>query len=209
MPGSRAALCGTTLALGLLASTAADGTVVRAMSLADKTEAAVVIVHGTVKRVESGWAIPGALVETRVVIEVRNHAKGPFRAGDHLVVRQPGGNHEGWSQPIPGRFPYETGQELVLFLEPHGTAWMSIALGTGTYEIEAMDGAPWVTLRPRVAELVVGEDGTHSVQTPMEERAPLRWFWSEIQKEVARERATSSSGLRTAPAPTPTPEVTR
>lgn len=143
---------GVAAALVVLApSIPARATVVKAMSLVEKVEAAPIVVHGTVLAVETKWVVPGARVETRVTLKVIEALKGDFAPKEHLTFRRGGGRIDGFEQTAPGLSQYELGEEVILFLEPLGASYVAIGIGIGKYEVEQRRDGKFVTHAPNVA----------------------------------------------------------
>jgi hypothetical protein len=149
------------LALGLLAPLGASATVVKAMTLEEKTHSSPVVVRAIVERVESQWEVPDASIETMITVRVLECIKGDAAIGSHLIVRQGGGKIDDLVQTAPGLSTYEPGEEAVLFLEPLGAYLVEIGIGIGKYGVELKDGEPWVTHVPNVAEARFASDGRH------------------------------------------------
>ncbi len=129
----------------------AEATVVKMMSLLEKTESAPVVVYGSVERVSTEWAVYGAQLQTLITIKVIEGIKGGSEAGDLLVVTRGGGRLGDFHQTAPGLVEYKAGQEVVLFLEPLGAHLVAIGIGIGTYPIEQRGADRWVTHNPKVA----------------------------------------------------------
>ncbi len=143
----RVALC-----LGvLLLAPDAHATTVKLMSLLEKTEASPLVVHGVVERVETGWAVFGARVETRITLKVLEAIKGGVPAGERLTFRQGGGTVDGFTQTAPGLSTFEEGEEVIMFLEPYLETYVPIGIGVGKYEVQVSNGEKYVFHDPHVA----------------------------------------------------------
>ncbi|MBK8012268.1 MAG: hypothetical protein IPK13_13045 [Deltaproteobacteria bacterium] len=146
----------------------ARGTVVRALSLAEKTERAPVVVHAKVIRVVGVETERRGEIETHIFIRVVESIKGDFAPDTTLVVRQSGGRIETRAASISGAATYQVGDEVVLFLEPvgRGEMFVAIGIGIGKYDVTYNEGQAWVRHAPKVSTWRVrpGNRGTRGTR---------------------------------------------
>lgn len=144
---------------GVLISAPAQATVVKWMSLAEKTQISAVVVHGTIERVESEWEVEGAKVRTVATVLVKEAIKGDLKPGERFVLRRGGGKIGDFEQTAPGLSEYEPGEEVILFLEPYGPFLIEVGIGIGKYDVDFDGRQHWVNFKPRVAALKPSTDG--------------------------------------------------
>lgn len=184
------------LALGLIAHAPrpAGATVVRALSLEEKTYAAPVIIHATVERVESAWEIPDSSLHTLVTVRVLESLRGGFAPGDRLTIRQLGGDMGDLHQVVSGQSRYEPAEEVVLFLEPSGPDYVEIGVGIAKYAIDRFpspeaNGERLVRHAPEVAEAHLAAGGAVRMIAPVTPMVPepLPRFLARLRGLVARQ----------------------
>ncbi|MCB9655356.1 MAG: hypothetical protein H6729_14650 [Deltaproteobacteria bacterium] len=143
------------IAFGAAPARRASATVVRALSLAEKTSLAPVVVHAKVERTTAVEAGLRGGIETHILIRVVESIKGGFDPGRTLVVRQSGGQVGRQTSSVSGAATYQVGEEVVLFLEPlnRGEMFVAIGVGIGKYDVAYADGQAWVRHAPKVAAL--------------------------------------------------------
>jgi hypothetical protein len=201
----RRLLPGLVLAALVLPSRA-DATVVKAMTLEEKTEAAPLIVHAIVERIESEWNLPGASARTLITIRVLETIKGDAAKGETLIVHQSGGRIGDFHQTAPGLSTFEAGEECVLFLEPMGAYLVELGIGIGKYAIEPAGDEKWVTHAPKVAGYRVStEDGRGRIEpiAPMKPE-PLKLFLKRVRsfvQHIPENTVTPRKGVELKPAP--------
>ncbi|MBL8922043.1 MAG: hypothetical protein JNJ54_24550 [Myxococcaceae bacterium] len=104
------------LVLALLAPLSALATVVLSMSMEEMATRAPLVLRGTVHRVDTQWDEAHAGLWTTSEVVVREVLKGPARTT--VLVKQPGGTLNGFSQRVSGVASFTPGEDVVLFLEP-------------------------------------------------------------------------------------------
>lgn len=170
----------------------AAATVVRAETLREKTERAPVIVHAVVEYVHARWTMDETRIETLVTVEVLESLRGTRRARERLTFRRGGGKVGDVWQTAPGLVDYTIGDEVILFLEPFGSTFVTIGIGVGTYRVEPQDLGygvePTVVHNPDVAGLRFGPDDRPvgkieaiAAMTP----EPLRVFLKRVRSYAA------------------------
>lgn len=197
LPPCRRILAAIPMAMAVLATGApAEATVVRALTLAQKVDVAPVVIHGVVERVDTAWRLYGAQVETRVTIRVVETIKGDFAKNERILLLRGGGTIDDFTQTAPGLSEYEPGEEVVMFLEPLGAAFVAIGIGIGKYEVRVEAGERTVHHAPAVGLAQQDAEGRTEVYEarPMEPAA-LGAFLKEL-RSLAR-------GQRTIPAIAP------
>jgi hypothetical protein len=139
------------LAIALFAPATASATVVRSLTLAEKVAVSPLIVHARVERTETIWDVPGASVQTFVVLRVIESLRGDAGPGSRVTVRQLGGVIGDFHQEVAGTSAFEPGEEVIVFLEPNGAEYVEIGIGIAKYTIDTSGGAKLVSHAPDVA----------------------------------------------------------
>ncbi|MBI4820147.1 MAG: hypothetical protein HY791_27980 [Deltaproteobacteria bacterium] len=160
------------LVLGSLAARPATATVVKSLTLEEKTKASSLVVFGRVASVEAVWEKPGSSIKTMVTFEVTETLKGKVSAGGKVIVRRSGGRIGAKEHRIEGASTYERGELAVLFLEPVGAEYVEVGVGIGKYEVRTKDGEPYVRFEPSVAELRMSPSGGKI--SPIQSMTPLK-----------------------------------
>lgn len=146
----------TSAAAGLLAALAlhaspADATVVRALTLLEKTRVSALVVRGTAEQITPAWDRDGAAVQTLIRFRVDEVLKGDARPGQRIVLRQAGGKIGDFDHRVPGVSQWTPGERAILFLEPLGAQHVEIGIGIGKYEIVGDGKNDWVHHDPDVS----------------------------------------------------------
>jgi hypothetical protein len=182
--------------LGLLVPSLAGATVVRWLSLDQKTLTSPVVVHGFIERVEVEWEVEGAKTRTVATVRVEEAIKGDFQKGERFLMRRGGGTIGDFNQTAPGLSTYEPGEEVVLFLEPYGPYLVEVGIGIGKYEVSSDGRNKWVTHAPKVSALKKDGDKPARI-TEIQPMAPERLeHFLKMVRSYAR-------GLPTDPIPQP------
>jgi hypothetical protein len=101
-------------ALGISLLTAASATTVIPMSIEQLTETSTHVVLGHVVKTWSSWDAQHTRISTYTQMSVENWLKG---TGENaIIVKQPGGSAEGYTQHVSGVRPWSAGESAVLFL---------------------------------------------------------------------------------------------
>lgn len=179
----RPALAFATALFALLAapSRPAEATVVKAMTLAEKTEASPVVLHALVERVETDWEVPGASLQTFVTLRALETIKGDVAPGEKVTLRQGGGQLGDFIQTAPGLDAWSVGEEVVVFLEPLGPLLVPIGIGIGKYAVERRGEGKWVTHAPDVVTVRIHQDQTMLEHAPPMTPQPLEGFLKEVR----------------------------
>lgn len=136
----------------LAAPTRSEATVVRGLSLYEKTKVAPLVIRAEVLSVESSWYRgEGVSIKTLITLKVLETLKGDVPAGSRVVLRQAGGKIGDFIHQIPGTNPYKVGEQAILFLEPYKEFYVEIGIGIGKYDIEGAGATAMVTHDPKVA----------------------------------------------------------
>jgi hypothetical protein len=172
-------------AIFCLAPIRAQATVVKAMTLQEKTQASPLVVHAIVERIETEWEVPGARARTLITLSILEILKGDAAPGQRIIVHQTGGRIGDFHQTASGLSKYEEGEECVLFLEPLGPYLVELGVGIGKYAIESVSGERWVKFAPNVVAFrkVEGERG-HVERVPPMEPELLRKFLKRVRSYV-------------------------
>jgi hypothetical protein len=183
----RSLLLGSLLALSIAVQSPASATVVRGLSLFDKTQIAPLVIRAEVERVEPVWEVPGGSVKTLVTVRVLEVLKGAASPGDHLILRQAGGRIGDFDHRIEGADAWVPGEESVLFLEPLGEVMVPIGIGIGKYEIEPSPSGKLVTHHPKVALAFHQPGGSGMRIEPAQamEPEPLETFLARLRNYAA------------------------
>lgn len=190
--------CTSLLALlGVLVAAPAHATVVKWMSLADKTQISPVVVHGIIERVDTEWEVVGAKVRTVATVRVVEAIKGDLAKDERILLRRGGGRIGTFEQTAPGLSVYEPGEEVVLFLEPYGPYLIEIGIGIGKYDVGSDGRSKWVHFAPNVAELKPAEAGR---QAKIEDAQPMEPVKLE---RFLKEVRSYARGIPTAPVAQP------
>lgn len=190
------------LALSFAPAMIASATVVRALSLEEKTHLAELVVRAEVEAIETRWADGKGFLETRVTWRVVETLKGAARAGEKLTVWQGGGEKDGHVQHIPGTDTFRRGEQAVLFLERGPkSSWVQIGIGIGKYGIETRGAAKIVTHAPQVSLAVMrpGEPMKIEPATPMPP-LPLAEFMAQVRAIVKHDEPLESRPAISGPA---------
>ena len=141
-PDSMAAIfCVAFLSLKLLFLTfpsGVDSTVVAFKSLEELTKESVMIVKGTVTDILTEWNSEHTLIISFVTIRIEKRYKGKIDiTADTIVVRQIGGELEGYFTEVVGAPKFTVGEEVVLFLEPAENNFYHVfGMFQGKYRLE-------------------------------------------------------------------------
>lgn len=196
------------LLAALVPSLPATATVVRGLSLAEKADAAQLVVLATAVSTETRWVIEGGSAETRVTVKLDEVLKGKATKGETITLLLQGGTIGEFRHEVPGMSTWVAGEQAVLFLErlPDGL-YVELGVGIGKYGVSGAGDARVVTHAPRVALAFVDPVKGMRVEpsTPM---APtkLAEFLKQVRTLVARPKATPSVPAAASPrAPASTP----
>ncbi|MFO0726817.1 MAG: hypothetical protein U1E65_23735 [Myxococcota bacterium] len=179
-------LLGPVLALALLgAELSASATVVRAMSLEEKTNACPVIVLAEVQSQETHWVRPGGSAETVFTLKVKESLKGDLKVGSTFTLLQAGGRIGEFLHEVPGQSSWKKGEQAVLFLERFERHYVEVGVGIGKYGIEPSAKGPMVTHNPKVAVAVIDRGRPMKVEAakPMAP-TPLPEFLTTVRNLV-------------------------
>jgi len=141
---------GLALTLLLLGAGTALATAMIRQDLDTLTTEADVILRGRVARVQSRWTQDHLKIVTDVDLEVTESLKGgpPSR----VRVLQPGGEVDGIGQQVLGLAEFQTGEEVVVFLQSRpGALYQVVGAAQGKYRIErSTDGKRAVAVPSKV-----------------------------------------------------------
>lgn len=141
------ALTRIAVVLGLLAAGPASATTLAELSVEQMTDAADLVVRGTVADVRTELDEHGHVV-TLADVEVSGGLKGSAAAGDYLTVEVPGGVLDGVVAEVLAVPRFDEGEDVLLFLanKRDGAAWGCVGLFQGKYTVkpDPLTGAPIV-----------------------------------------------------------------
>ena len=174
----------------LLLFLSASATTLVQMDLPELTRSADVIVHGTVRRLESRWSGDGRLIVTDVEIQVTETLKG--EAPGTLVVTQPGGRVGDIAQRVSGLASFTPSEEVVVFLaRPGGRDFRVVGLAQGKYQVlRSTPGGGKVealAVPESTSESLLVDAATHAPTTSSRRSLPLTELKSAIRAALTRE----------------------
>jgi hypothetical protein len=156
----------------------AGATVVRGMTLEQKTLSAPTIVLAEVLSQDTHWVREGGSAETVFTLKVKQSFKGELRSGSTFTLLQAGGRIGQFVHEVPGQSPWKKGEQAILFLEPFERHFVEIGVGIGKYGIE--QGI--VTHAPKVAVAIVEKGRQMKIEAaqPMKP-TPLPAFVAQLK----------------------------
>lgn len=174
----------------LLLCLPASATTMLRMDLPELSRSADVIVHGTVRRLESRWSGDGRLIVTDVEIQVTEALKG--QAGGTLVVTQPGGQVGDIGQRVSGLASFAPSEEVVVFLERLGDQGFRVSgLAQGKYKVQRSTGSQGrvevMAVPESTRDSLVVDAATRAPTTSSRQTLPLAELKSAIRAALARE----------------------
>ncbi len=155
------------LALGalvplLVLATAADASIIRALTLKSLRAGAEAIVVGTVVNVRTVRTAKS--IETVTRVRVDRAFKGT--ASRMLTVRTPGGLHGGRRLVVQGSPAFTESESVLLFLYPDADAWRPVGLFQGVWRLDR-DDPKWARASSSGgAALVAPNGGRAAVDQP-------------------------------------------
>lgn len=156
------------LSFVLLLCPPASATTMLRVDLPELIQSAEVIIHGTVRRMESRWSGDGRKIVTDVEIEVAETLKG--QAGGTVLVTQPGGRVGDIGQKVGGQPSFTPGEEVVLFLERRRPqAFRVVGMAQGKYQVRrSEDGTRTLAVpEPTGDSLLVDPDTRQPIASPL------------------------------------------
>lgn len=124
------------LTLGLSLAPLASATVVLALDLGDLASLSPLVLTGEVNRIESTWNTERTKIYTRVWISPDEVLKGPAQTGT-LTLKLLGGQVGDTVALMPGAPRFETGERVLVFLEPRkdGDGHLTVGQYQGKFQI--------------------------------------------------------------------------
>lgn len=175
-------------ALLLLPALAAATTQLQLMSARQLGDHAAAVVRGTVRSVGAAWNDKHTKIFTEIVVDAEQTYKGG--AAGAVRVLQLGGEVDGVRVTVDGALPWETGEEVLLFLEPcSDDRYQVTGLSQGKLLVEhdPATGRAFVR-RPALAGVDLLGDADKTAAGRID-RIPLDRFVREaLGEEPARER---------------------
>ena len=177
--------------VGLLAVTLAAGesTLVPRLTLEQLTASSEYIVVGQVDRSWSAWDAAHQFIWTHYELQVREHWKTEAPAAAKIVVSEPGGTVNGVTMRIAGALPFESGEDVLLFLYRTPVGFLrTTGAGQGKYTIERTDSGEG-RVRANLAQVELVEPARNAAAraistTPLENYEGLRL--SELKSMLRR-----------------------
>ena len=145
--------------VGLLTVTfaAVESTLVPRLTLEQLTAASEYVVVGQVDRSWSAWDAAHQFIWTHYELEVRERWKTEALAATRIVVSEPGGTVNGVTMRIAGALPFESGEEVLLFLYRTPVGYLrATGGGQGKYTIERTDSGEG-RVRANLAQVELAE----------------------------------------------------
>lgn len=173
----------------LLLSQAASATTMLRADLPELAQASDAIVHGTVRRVESRWSGDGRRIITDVEIQVTEALKG--QAGGTVLVSQPGGRVGDIGQRVSGLATFTPGEEVVVFLEQHGTrAFRVSGMVQGKYQVQrSEDGKSAMAVPEPTGDVLLLDRDSRQPTTSSQRSMSLPELKAAIRTALERKQA--------------------
>lgn len=170
----------------------AHASTVRALSLAELTRKAELIVVGVAQAAQSRRHVDGKLLVTDVSVRVERVLEGAAKPGESLVVTLLGGELDGLALDVPGEASLPLGKRSLLFLyrAPRSRDLRVVGMAQGVMKIEdASDGTAMVIPDGSGSALVErGDDGRlHPAPAALVEPEPADVLLARVRQLVAAE----------------------
>lgn len=148
------------------------------------------VLRGKVRRVESRWNGDHTRIMTDVEIEVLESFKGAQT--QTVLVTQPGGSVNGFSQMVSGLAEFEPGEEVVVFLRRYGRKGFHVSgLAQGKFTVErSADGKEVMAVPASTGEALLLDPVTHQPTTSSLRSLSL----TELRTAVKRAAAQKDQG---------------
>ena len=187
-----AALALLALLAGAFLGQRAYASTVRALSLAELTRKAEVIVVGVAQEAQSRRHIDGRLLVTDVSVRVEQALKGAAKPGEPLVVTLLGGELDGVELNVPGEAGLPLGKRSLLFLyrAAQSRDLRVVGMSQGALKIEpAANGTTMVMPSGSGSSLVErGDDGRlHPAPAALLQPEPIDVLLARVRQLVAAE----------------------
>ena len=174
----------------LLLGLSASATSMLRVDLPELSRSADVIVHGTVRRLESRWSGDGRLIVTDVEIQVTEALKG--EAPGTLVITQPGGRVGDIGQRVNGLATFAPAEEVVVFLTRQGSRDFRVAgMAQGKYQVLRSAGTAGkveaLAVPESTADTLLVDAATHAPTASSQQSLPLAQLKTAIRAALARE----------------------
>lgn len=191
--GVRTVVITLVVALALVGSwlgARAHASTVRALSLADLTRKAEVIVVGVPEEAQSRRHVDGKLLVTDVSVRVERVLEGTAKPGESLVVTLLGGELDGVALSVPGEAALPLGKRSLLFLYRASRSGdlRVVGMAQGAMSMQAAaDGTPMIIPGGSGSALVErGSDGRlHPAPAALMQPAPADELLAKVQELVA------------------------
>lgn len=144
-------------ALIVLLPVALRATVLVPIEFRELVNTAPVIAHGQIVDVQTAWSTGRLAVETFVTLHVDEYLKGDL--GSDITVRVPGGRLGRYRTIMVGAPVFQSGEEVVLFLNNGAPFYPSIVgLSQGAFRVVTMPGTAARVVTPPAIMGIAGTD---------------------------------------------------
>ncbi|WNG25313.1 hypothetical protein F0U62_15725 [Cystobacter fuscus] len=173
----------------------ASATTMLRVDLPELSHSADVIVHGTVRRMESRWSGDRRLIVTDVEIQVTEALKG--QAGGTVLVTQRGGRVGDIGQKVSGLASFSPNEEVVVFLERRGSAFHVSGMAQGKYKVlRAEDDTRAMAVPESTGEALLLDATTHQPVTSSRQALPLSELKASIRAALQQPAPVRSQEKR-------------
>lgn len=186
------------LGLGIAAYLAhapfAAATVVKAHSLAEKTNKAQLIVRAQVESIQTEWVTANARAQTVIRLKITEALKGKIPKSKRILVRQAGGKIGNFDHRVDGVSRWETSEEVIMFLETvkdrkRRPMFVELGIGIGKYEIKGNKKEQWVHHHPHVALATVSPGQAMQIEVATEMKpVRLETFLNQVRDFISGKR---------------------
>jgi hypothetical protein len=167
----------------LLVGPSAGATSVVKTDVDGLTRSSDLVVRGKVKKKESRWSGDHKRIYTDVEIEVDESIKG--QGGKTVTVRQPGGEVGDIAQRVSGLASFDSGEEVVVFLEKRGGVYRVSGLAQGKYRVErSSDGKFAFAVPADQSELRLVDPQLNTEAAPSAKTVQLEELRERVRKVV-------------------------
>lgn len=127
------------IALGVAASPAGASVAVP-LGLDELVSHAERIAVARVESQEARWTADHDAIYTEVTLRLVRPMKGAGKAGDTVTLRREGGVVDGIGMRVYGAANFQTGEEVVVFMERRGASLWTVGMSQGKMHVEMMEG---------------------------------------------------------------------
>lgn len=173
----------------LLLGSAAFATTLMYRDLPELSRTSDAVVRGKVLETKSRWTSDGSRIVTDVTVEVAETLKGA--PAKKVTIVQPGGQVGDLGQKVSGLATFQQGEEVVVFLEQRGPAFVVNGMAQGKFRVErSTDGkAVYAVPDPNLREAIVLDPLTRQPAHVERSTLALEQLRSDVRKALAVPRA--------------------